>query len=158
MQVMQASFFLSLPISEEVLNEEVKYSWNLSLFGMYHKKIGRFSVMPILQWHLKFSKLICRPKGFSLFFDEEWNFVELIFQKDTSGSQIICLDTRCQISTFLLCKLPLYPLSLKRFYIGLHSSHIILTEQNAILQFHTFQPQNCNKINSLILQFYFTQY
>ena len=29
--------------------------------------------------------------------------------------------------------------------------------QNAILQFHTFQPQNCNKINSLILQFYFRQ-
>ena len=136
--------------------------WNIHeishFFGMYRKKIGCFSVMPILQWHLKFSKLICRPKGFSLFFDEEWNFVELIFQKDTSGSQIICLDTRCQISTFLLCKLPLYPLSLKRFYIGLHSSHIILTEQNAILQFHTFQPQNCNKINSLILQFYFTQY
>ena len=38
MQVMQASFFLSLPISEEVLNEEVKYSWNLSLFWHVSQK------------------------------------------------------------------------------------------------------------------------
>ena len=32
-------------------------------------------------WHLKNAKLICHSNCFSLFFDEEWNFVELIFQK-----------------------------------------------------------------------------
>ena len=157
MQVMQASFFLSLPISEEVLNEEVKYSWNLSLFWHVSQRnwpFFRYANFAMASQILKIDMPSKRLFSF-LWWGVKFCWVNLSKRHIWKSNYM----SRHEMSNidFSSMQITFVPSFLEAFLHWITFITHILIVQNAILQFHTFQPQNCNKINSLILQFYFRQ-